>query len=243
MGLCAAAGAAPAATLDWDTVGWPGGVGSLFRTFSNVGGSGVNITVTVTNSTPASLVLSDSPDVNNDFTPPASSGNDFFLRTIGNPFGSGVTVDVVFGGAGVLGATGVSFGLFDVDNDPGTQWIDVLTLQANPVSGGSVRPTSVLPANGSPAWGYNALSGVITGTASAAENSNNGTALVNFATPITRFTIFYANGNSTAGSPAGNQWIGLGDIVFTPVPVPEPSSGALLGLGLLALAWYHPRRR
>lgn len=42
------------------------------------------------------------------------------------------------------------------------------------------------------------------------------------------------------GAPAGYYSVVLDDLVF--VPVPEPSAGSLVGLGLLALApWLHPR--
>lgn len=232
--LCAAAESGSAATLDWDVVGWPG-IGTLSNTFVDVDGSGVDISVSITDSTPGSLVLSDAPDVNNDFTPPGSSGEDLFIRTTGNPFGSGVTLQVSFSGVGILGASAVSFGLFDVDDDAGTQWVDVMTLQGAAVGGGSVLPTSVTAANATPSWVYDGIGGVLTGTASSASNSDNGTVVVTFAAPITGFTIFYENGDSAPGSPAGNQWIGLGDLSFEPV-APEPAIGALLAPGLLVLA-------
>src|SRR5271165_3841262 len=44
---------APAAVLDWSTVGWPGPGVPLSNTYTNVGGSGVNVTVAFSGNTGA----------------------------------------------------------------------------------------------------------------------------------------------------------------------------------------------
>src|SRR5271157_3703507 len=50
---------APAAVLNWSTVGWPGPGVPLSNTYTNVGGSGVNVTVAFSGNT--STLQSGSP--------------------------------------------------------------------------------------------------------------------------------------------------------------------------------------
>ena len=223
-----AAGHANATTLDWDVVGWPGGLGTLQNTFSDVDASGVDIDVTFVDSSPASLSLS--PNVNNALTPPSSPGDDLFIQADGNNDTSGIVVTFDF--SGVLGVTFLSFNLFDVDSGIGPGWTDIIDLSASPMAGGpAVLPTSVLPANASPSWSYNSGSGRITGNATSASDSDNGTALVTFATPITSFQLVYLNDHDDAG----NQLIGISDVTFTPVPESDTLPLLASGLALLGL--------
>jgi hypothetical protein len=227
------AGALPmaaTATLDWDVVDWPGGAGTLQNSFSNVDGSGVDIKVTFVDSTPASLVLSQSPDVNDDFDPPSSTGYHLFIQAEGNNSSSGVTLTFDF--SGVAGVTDVLFNLLDVDAGGGSpnRWTDLFDLSAVPLGGGpAVLPTSVLPVNSSPSWSYDSGTGRITGNDASGSSSDDGTASVSFATPITSLQVLFLNGHPDAG----NQWAGLSDISF--IPVPEPGAMPLLASGLLLL--------
>ncbi len=218
IGSCLAATPATGITLDWDAVGWPGGAGTLSNTFLNVGGSTMDITVTISDSSPASLNTGTSPVTNNTFTPPSSSGNDLFIQATGNNDGTGgntgIEIRLDFSGAGV---TSLNFDLYDVDLG-GNPWTDVLIIRATPAGGGvPILPTSVTaPPTATPSWSYDPVAGQVTGTGGAASNSDNGTVEIDFATPITSVTVEYLNGDDFGG----NQWIGIGDLIFAPEPGP-----------------------
>jgi hypothetical protein len=234
IGSCVAAAPAAGLILDWDVVGWPGGTGTLSNTFLNVDGSTMDITVTITDSNPSSLTAANSPEVNNDFTPPSSSGDDLFIQATGNNDGSGgnTGIEIRFDFSG-LGVTSLNFDIYDVDLG-GNPWTDVLILRATPAGGGaSILPTSVIAPTATPSWSYDPVAGQVTGTGGAASNSDDGTVVIDFATPVTSVTVQYLNGDDFGG----NQWIAFSDLIFAPEPDPT-----LLVLSALA-AWACIRRR
>lgn len=235
IGSCVAAGPAKGLLLDWDVVGWPGGTGTLSNTFLDVDGSTVDITVTITDSSPASLTLSGSPEVNDDFAPPSSSGDDLFIQASGNNDGTGgntgIEIRFDFSGPGV---TSLNFDLYDVDLG-GNPWTDVFVIRADPVGGGApILPTSVTGANLTSSWTYDSVAGVVTGNAGAGSTSDDGTVVIDFATPILSVILDYQNGDDLGG----NQWIGIGDLFF----LPEPDPGLLVLGALAGLAWIGRRR-
>lgn len=119
----------------------------------------------------------------------------------------------------------LSFQIWDVDANAG-QFVDKITniqgLTESSTTVGATSVTSVTP-------GFNTVTGsglttVVTGTANAANNTNNGSIDVSFSGPITQFSFQWSN--SDAG--LGPQAIGLGPLSFTFVP--EMSAGWFVAL-------------
>jgi hypothetical protein len=234
-------GAPPAGalTLDWDVVNWPT-TGTRTQTYAIGGG---NVTLTFTDplnringatgpsGSPASLV--DGTFLN----PTGNAGaSNLFIKTLNNTSSPWVRLDITFSHVG--GVTDVDFSIFDVDRLSHIfppfilgGYEDQLTFTA---SDGvtTFNPTSVTAQTATPSWSFNGTN-TITGTANVAEtggNSANGTANVSFDQVITSFSITYRNTLSQGQS----QWIGLSALRFRIAP--EPSTGLLVGLGVLALA-------
>jgi len=237
---------ARALTLDWDVVNWPT-PGTRTQTYA-VGGGNVTLTFTDTlnringaagpSGSPASLV--DGTFLN----PTGNAGaSNLFIKTLNNTSSPWVRLDITFSHVG--GVTEVDFSIFDVDRAPHIFPPFILTgfedqLQMTASDGVSTfNPTSVTAQTATPSWSFNCTN-TITGTASAAQtggNSANGTANVSFDQVITSFSISYRNTLSQGQT----QWIGLGPLRF--LVAPEPSTGLLVGFGLLVLAARRSRAR
>lgn len=223
-----------AATLDWDTNPWPSPF-VLTETYTNIGGGDIIVTI----SDPLNVLVSgQSPDTNNILDPTGNNGEDnLYLRASGNDTSPWVTVTFTFTHA--LGVTDLFFSAYDVDASPtGQVWadtLDVIGLTAGP----SVVPTSVTAVTGSPSWTWTPGTSLIYGQQpdqpATGPGSDNGTAQITFATPITGLQIVYRNDEVGGGS----QTLGISDITFTPIP--EPSPLALLATGLVALALWRSR--
>ena len=112
----------------------------------------------------------------------------------------------------------VSFQLWDID--AGSPYADTIS-QIQGVAffgGGIVAADSVTSA----VSGYNTITGsglstVVTGTATADNNTNEGTIDVSFLGPITEFSFRWSNSDSSLGS----QGVGLGPLTFAIVPEPS----------------------
>jgi hypothetical protein len=244
--LLLAAPPARALVLDWDVVSWPT-LGTRTQTYA-VGGGNVTITISdPLNRISGAAGPSGSPGsvVDGTFLNPVGNAgaSNLFIKTVGNTTAPWVQLDITFSHVG--GVTEVDFSVFDVDRLPHifppfilSGYEDQLLFTA---SNGSTtfNPTSVTAQTATPSWSFNGTN-TITGTANAAEtggNSANGTANVSFDQVINSFSITYRNTLSQGQT----QWIGLGALRFRVAP--EPSTGLLVGLGLLALAATRSRAR
>ncbi len=94
---------------------------------------------------------------------------------------------------------------------------------------GSIDPTSISALTGTPSWSQ-VGNDTAMGNAANAEDSDDGTAVFRFDTPIQSLSIEYRNDLGQGQL----QWIGFSSMVFRRAP--EPSTALLLGLGLALLA-------
>lgn len=246
--------AATALTMDWEGANaWPGTTATSHTI--TVDGSDIVITV----SDPAG-VIQHGPDLSggpgsvssNTFIDPASNGgaSSLFLKTNGNTAaGTGsqyVTITYDFSDfAG--GVTDVAFSIFDIDQLP------LVTFFGFPISGftdqveiaASYQGTAISAPTvtaepgyeSSATWGWDATNWRLTGSGSAAENDDAGTAHVDFGSqPLDQLTLTYRN-VLTQGQ---LQWIAFSALTFSRSP--EPSTGVLVGLGLFLLGARRRRR-
>jgi hypothetical protein len=135
--------------------------------------------------------------------------------------------------------TNLSFEIWDVDKNAGSYIDKISNIQALTDLGATVGADSVTSA----VPGFNSISGaglstVVLGTATAANNSNQGTIDIVFNGPITQFSFQWSNNDPALGS----QGIALGSLTYTPVPEFEPAY--LVGvIGLAAIGFDLRRRR
>jgi len=222
---------ARALTLDWDIVNWPT-TGTRTQTYA-VGGGNVTLTFTDTlNRINGAAGPSGSPGslVDGTFLDPVGNNgaSNLFIKTLNNATSPWVTLNITFSHVG--GVTGVDFSIFDVDTITNNYRDQLVFTASNGAT--TFNPTSVTAQTATPSWSFNGIN-TITGTANAAEsggNSANGTANVSFGQVINSINISYRN----TLSPGQTQWIGLGAIRFRVAP--EPSTGLLVGLGMIVLA-------
>ncbi|MGE3677852.1 MAG: DUF4347 domain-containing protein, partial [Burkholderiales bacterium] len=185
------------ATLDWDAVDW-----TANATSGTYAAGGVDVSISITGNTNRLAEVNDNTDLT------GGTGEES-LKVTANAFqnaGEYVELTIAFSDE----VSNVSFSIFDIDQGAFT---DRLTITGTS-SAGSITPTSITAAVGSPSW---TLSGnVITGSASAGDTTSTGTANVVFnATGITSITVRYQN-----TTPVANQWIGLHDVTFATEAAP-----------------------
>ena len=129
-------------------------------------------------------------------------------------FGAYVQVTISF----ATPVTNLSFSLWDVDK--GGSYVDkIANIQALAVGGGIVGADSVTSA----VSGFNSITGtglstVVLGTATASNSSNQGTIDITFNQQITGFSFQWSNNDPALGS----QGIGLGSLIYTPIPEGDP---------------------
>jgi hypothetical protein len=182
---------------------------------------------------------------------PASNGGaaNLFLKTddntAANTSGNYVTITFDFSDfAG--GVRDVAFSILDVDQLP------LFSIFGFPISGYTdeidfaasyqgtaltTAPSVNAVAGATPSWGWDAVNWRLTGNASSAEDSDNGTAQLDFGSQtLDQLTLTYKN-TLTQGQ---LQWIGFSLLTFARAP--EPSTGLLVGLGLFVLGARRRRR-
>lgn len=133
----------------------------------------------------------------------------------------------------------LSFQLWDVDANPG-QFIDQIShIQALSYFGGTVGAdsvTSVTP-------GFNTISGtgvniVVTGTANASNNANQGSIAITFNGPITQFSFDWSNIDPALGT----QAIGIGPLTYSAIPESD-SACSVAATCLIGILGNKMRRR
>jgi hypothetical protein len=169
LSVFAAPGAAPAYSLDWDTVSWPGGSGTLTNTYVNVDASGWSVQVQITDPDSNLVQVADgnpaSPSTNTHLDPPSNSGDNLFVRADANGGGAGITIRIDFTHSTLTDVTDIVLSLIDVDacDAPCTQWIDYISITGYDSGGSAILPDSVVSPTGTPTWTYDALTGVLLG--------------------------------------------------------------------------------
>ncbi len=223
--------------LNWGSTSWVGPTYS--KTVTNIGGSGIDATVVITNTSPAGNVSAPGAAANDAFqnNSPivgATGGVNWFLpgTTAGSPLVQWVnwntlTSTVITVITFTRPVNGVSFYVGDMDRTSPLTYVDRMTFTGkngtvavpNPIvtkfQATATGPDTVL-ISGNSAFGNSTFN------ANAATNSittQGATVYVQFGNPVTEITILWDQGPGATGNPAG-QAIAIGDIAFTKV-IPE----------------------
>ena len=250
-----------AVVLDWDTVDWTGG--SFSQTFTNVQGSGMDVTITlsITGASFASWNGQVQPDDNNrlggdDGYPYQaqgegvdSSGNPseeslhLHMDSVQNDFRGYIDVQIAFSQA----ATGVSFQLFDVDRggdgDTTRTFEDVIGDIQGTRDGSQIAPSTVSYDSSGIDEDTRDGSPIYRGGYYSPDASNSVLGLSWDTQVVDSVSFRYYAGDLTNSTP-GTQGISISDIEFNNA-VPEPgtmTAGVLLLAGLCALELRRRRR-
>jgi hypothetical protein len=231
---------ARAVVLDWSTASWtPGATSGSFDIDPSHPGNDVTISITGTTSgfgtNPAIGTTALNGDVN-------TGGTGQTSLQLGQDFGTGgsasFTVTITFNYAQGVNA---AFSLWDVDSADSGNAIDrVSSIMATAVGGGTIAASSTSAGSAITQAG-SGTAATYTGNTATVDSSSS-TLGVSFATtPATSIRFTYGKG---ASANAGQQWIALSNINFTPVPETGVSLGALaLCMGTLLIARIRQRAR
>lgn len=226
-------------TLHWGSTSWAGG--TFLKTVTNIGGSGVDATITITNSSPAGNVTTATTAVNNAFqynSPAvgAVAGANWYMpgSTTTNPLvyvidwtalTYNVTTKITFSRA----VNGVSLYIGDMDRTNPLSYVDRITITGkkgtatvpNPMIV-KFQPTETQPdtvlIQGNTAYGNATLSNGNVATTSMA--SQGSTIFVQFDNPITELDLVWDEGPGAVGPDPAAQAIVFGDVSFNKV-IPE----------------------
>jgi hypothetical protein len=224
---------ARAVVLDWSTATWtPGSTSQSFDIDPSHAGN--DVTISITGNTggfgvnPAIRTTAITGQAN-------TGGTGATSLQLGQDFGSGgsssFTVTITFNYTQGVNTT---FSLWDIDNDDSNNAVDhISSIMATAVGGGTFTASSVSAGSAITQIG-SGLSAEYTGNTSTVDSPSS-TLGVSFATtPATTISFTYGKG---ASANAGQQWIALSNISFTPIPETGASLGALsLCLGILLIS-------
>ena len=247
-----------AVVLDWDTVDWT--AGSFSQTFTNVQGSGMDVTITlsITGASFASWNGQTQPDDNSRLGGDGGSGQGelydsygnlseeslhLHMDSVQNNFRGYIDVKIEFSQA----AAGVSFQLFDIDRggdgDTTRTFEDVIgDIQATR-DGSQVDPATVSYDSSGINMTYRDGSPVYRGSYYSPDAPNSVLDLAWNTQVVDSVSFRYYAGNLTNSTP-GTQGISISDIEFYNA-VPEAgtmTAGVLLFAGLCALEFRRRRR-
>lgn len=224
-------------TLHWGSVSWTGPTYS--KTITSIGGSGIDASVVITNTSPAGNISSATTATNDAFqnnTPAVGTvgGTAWFLpgTTAGNPLvesvdwnglSSTVTTVITF----TRPVNNISFYVGDMDRTSPLSYVDrftftgkygtaavpppVVTKFQATVSGADTVLISGNSAFGNQAFNANAATNSIT--------TQGATVYVQFSNPVTQITLLWDQGPGATGDPA-RQTVVIGDLSFSKV-IPE----------------------
>src|SRR5271165_7537173 len=222
---------ASAAVLDWSTVGWPGPGVPLSNTYTNVGGSGVNVTVAFSGNT--STLQSGSPSTT--ASQIGGTGKPSLQAEVHFPSNTtaGVTVTITFSKPVYV----QNLNILDVDATLSTGgWQDQISAIKGVTAGGTVNPVAVagggsaVSVTGSSTIGFTATG--LTPTT----NSSTSNVSVDFGNyQVTQISFLYSPGPNQPNNPS-DQLIGLDNITFSLTPEVGPSLAAMTLCGLVMFA-------
>ncbi len=228
LALCLAPFAARASMLNWPANGWTAGAPGPGQTFAQsfTADAPNDVTVSLNNNgagPSGSIWNAAYPAIDATKTTGGFTGVQALQLFLASESSTSAFIKVTVSFASPV--TNLSFQLWDIDAS-GTQFTDTIrNIQGLTPASAVVAATSVTSA----VAGYNTITGsglttVVTGTATAANNTNQGTIDISFVGPITQFSFEWSNTNTGLGA----QAIGLGPLTFTFVP--EFSNGWLIAL-------------
>jgi hypothetical protein len=220
---------ARALVLDWDSVAW--GPGDLVNSYDLNGDAVNDITVKVTSQQANIWAVdptsgSQAPVVNQTLTGGLAPAENSLMLAANLHTNSNATIQISFAGGNgalnTLGATNVSFTIFDIDVTTNSDIIS--NIYGVAPDGSHVAPTitnvgSTVTLTGS------GLTQKLTGNAANPDNSGNGNATISFGSTLI-YDVFFTFGN-TAGAPR-YQDIAIGDVSFTPVPEINPAAASVV---------------
>ena len=234
---------APAAVLNWSTVGWPGTGPPLSNTYTNVGGSGVNVTVAFSGNTsppPAGALEPGNPNTTS--------------ATIGGTGKPSLQADVLFPSSATAGITVTitfsrpvyvqNLNILDVDATLSNGgWQDQISAINGVAAGGqTVNPVAVVPGG----TAVKVTGGPSNFTAigqSNTDNSSTSNVSVSFGNiQVTQISFLYSPGQNQPTNPQA-QRIGLDNITFSLTPEVGPSLAAMTLCGLVMVARMRQEQR
>ncbi|SRR5581483_1792446 len=226
--LCLFASTLHASVLDWPNGGWTAGTPSPGQTFAQsfTVDTPNDVTVSINNngaSGTGATWLAPYPQIDSTHTTGGFTGVNGLQLVVTSEATTSSFIKVVVSFASPV--TNLSFQLWDIDANAGQFADTIQNIQGLTDTSTIVGATSISSA----VAGYNTITGsglstVVTGTASAANNTNQGTIDVSFVGPITQFSFEWSNTDPGLGQ----QAIGLGPLAFTVVP--EMSAGYFVAL-------------
>jgi hypothetical protein len=218
---------AQALVLDWDVVTWT--PGSLNNSYDVNGDSINDVTVKITSQNPGVFTNDPTtgtmtPTINQTLTGGLSPVENSLMIAANLHTNSNLTVQFSFT-SNPLGATGVSFTLFDIDVTTNADIIDSIYGVA---PDGTLIAATITNVGSAVTLSGSGLGQVLRGNAASPDSgpgSSNGNATISFGgAAITDVFFTFSN---TAGAPR-YQDIAIGDLSFTPVPEINPTLAASL---------------
>ncbi|MGL5837645.1 MAG: proprotein convertase P-domain-containing protein [Sphingorhabdus sp.] len=181
-------------TFDWGANTWT--VGSLNNSYSLAGFGTFNIAMSSTTS-----YVAGSPAITSQLTGGIAGEVSLFQNLNNSTINDVATTVITMPG----GLPGMQFRMFDIDFGANS-FADKITVT------GSYQGSPVIPTltNGSANY---VVGNVAIGDAAATDTTAAGNVVVTFNAPVDTVTIVYGN-HTTAPADPGNQWIGMGDLVF-----------------------------
>src|SRR5271166_3712880 len=223
---------APAAVLDWSTVGWPGSPVPLSNTYTNVGGSGVNVTVAFSGNT--SALQSGNPNTTSSQI--GGTGKPSLQADVLFPSKTtaGITVTITFSKPVYV----TNLNILDVDASLSTGgWQDQISAIKGVTAGGTtVNPVGVVGGGSAVTVTGNSTTGFTALGLTSTTNSSSSNVSVNFGNyQVTQISFLYSPGPNQPNNPS-DQRIGLDNITFSLTPEVGPSLAAMTLCGLVMLA-------
>ena len=249
--LWASAHTGRAVVLDWSTVTWPAGsLNNSYHVDPSVPGN--NLTFDVSGNTSQLLPSFSPPNAQTPVVSQTFQGgfgslqNSLELRVDFANQSQFVTVTITFAGTYTGGVNNLSLTLFDIDNQ-GTYQDEIRSITALSTDGVTQIAPTISGLGSAVSLSGTGLNQTLDGIANAADTgagSGDGNATITFgAAPLQSITFTYGSGSATQADPT-TQKIGIYNLIYSVVPVPEinPSIASTL-VCLLAVTFAHLRRR
>jgi hypothetical protein len=221
---------APGAVLDWSTVGWPGPGVPLTNTYTNVGSSGVNVTVAFSGNT--GTLQSGNPNTTS--------------ATIGGTGKASLQADVLFPSKSTAGITVTitfskpvyvqNLNILDVDATFSTGgWQDQISAIKGVTAGSqTVNPVAVVGGGSAVSVTGGPSNFTAIGLSNTIDSSTSNVSVSFGNIQVTQISFLYSPGPNQPSSPQA-QRIGLDNITFSLTPEVGPSIAAMTLCGLVIL--------
>jgi hypothetical protein len=222
---------APAAVLDWSTVGWPGSPPPLSNTYTNVNSSGVNVTVAFSGNTGA--LQSGNPNTTSAQIGGTGKPSLQWDVLYPNSATAGITVTITFSKPVYV----QNLNILDVDATLSAGgWQDKISaIQGLTAGGQTINAVSVVGGGSAVSVTGNSSTGWTAVGLQNTANSSTSNVSVGFGnSQVTQISFLYSPGPSQPSSPQA-QRIGFDNITFSLTPEVAPSLAAITLCGLVVL--------